>query len=68
MRYLIVREDGSYWPSSLKLLLPHEIRGFAGFSRAVRLDLSLLRIVVPAAAGRNPASRCQFSGAITPAR
>jgi len=41
MRYSIVREDGSWWPSSLKLLLPREILGFAGFSGAVRLDLSL---------------------------
>ena len=35
MRCLIVRSDGSRWPSSLKLLLPRRKCGFAGFSRAV---------------------------------
>ena len=43
MRRLIVRGDGSWWPSSLKLLLPREILGFAGFSGAWRLDLSVMQ-------------------------
>jgi hypothetical protein len=31
MRCLIVRWDGSWWPSSLKLLLPREIVDLLGF-------------------------------------
>jgi hypothetical protein len=39
-----------------------------GFQEPLRLDLSLLRIVVPAAAGRNPEYRCSQVRAVAGVR